>query len=1670
MKRTAWGGLLAALALAVCLSLLPTTARADETHSHAVCGSVDGTNCPDADNHVGHGDNVVFQEMYYVAATGEAEAKLVYGEDSCTKSSGFGYKIGSGKYYLSDNITLDALIYIDAVEDVTICLNGHSITVNADESAIAIAGRGKLTLCDCQDGGTITHGTKDNGSQCTGCGVLVNYGGTFTMYGGSITGNQAEKLGAGVEVDSGGSFAMYGGKVTKNTVSGSDGKGAGIYAYNGATIGGNAEISENKAPNGQGAGIYCSNGDLRIQGHAVIRGNSAGGNGGGVYKEHAGTEMTVSESAKITDNTAANGGGVYVTGWNSTLVLQGSSAETTGGSVEITGNTATADSTNVTDSVGGVYMEDSTLKVSGYVRVTDNKNGNGNPSNAFSSRYQISVVGELTADAHIGVTVYENVLNSVMSGTPKPVAEATAAGWIREGSFTHDGGTGNGLYGIRVNDEGTQAELRHDHVWEITTSEVGHMFSEKCSSCDELGGSVTLTEPAPNVGEKMVYDGSTVWRPTVTTTGTLHTSVTYSGTYRCVWMDGDRETALDWNDDAAWRNAGHYTVIMEGGGKTDKIQYPVDRRDPAADDFVFTPPALETLEYDGQNKSAAVRWRDGVDGGAIESVYYQKQDDTYVADSNGPVDAGAYRVKISTGFSRNITPLSFFGDTAWTFTIRPAEYDYEMPATANLVEGSEVKMLPKGTGIGVNGKAVEGTLEWYTYDVQSNLVEVKQGNLDEVSYVGNSFTLYWKFTATDPNYTTAPQNGEVAFTVVKPPKQDLRITTSVSSKDHVAELKKEYGYPEFFLDVQNSPDGGDITYFEFDNEVAKVEKTSGGGLMVTINGAGTTEIKVTAAAVRGKYEATTATCTLKVLPREVIFGAQVKDKIYDGTTDAEVEFTLDRVLPGDEVYVIAADTKFTTPDVGKNRMVQISNVTLGGANARGYVVSKASPEWKTAEIIAKEIRLADVERVDKVYDGSADYTVRGEVFEGLVGGDTLTRGVDYDISGYFPDADADETNQTVNVSVVYKNNENTKNYVLSPDGGKYTFPGWARILKQPHANAAASLDAYYGGSGAADLSGLLVERGTAAVYAIEDDTAILTAYSLGADTVLHAAVVNDRAKIGASATVRVLVTSVNYADYFIDVTVTVSDKENVTISGLTYADKTYDRQAIAPAGTLTVSGDKVPTGELEVRYTGTGGTVYDSTTAPTAAGSYQVTYRVPEGNADYTGSVTYAFAIRKKVVTVKPKKVTITAGEALPAFELEYDGLVGGDTLTAVPAPQFTVYAIDSDTEVLTPTAGSYRICWTNAGAFSGAENYEVFPISVGALTVTSAPAPTPGGSSGGSTAAKTETTTNPDGSTTKTETKPDGTVIETTTGKDGSTTRTETKPDGSSVTEAKTANGSTGTVKTDKNGKIEAEARISGKAVEDAKKSGEAVKVPTEVKAGENSDSAPTVKVELPKDAGKTRIEIPVEDVNSGTVAVIVREDGTEEIVKGSKPTEDGIELAIDGSAAIRIIDNSKDFIDTRNHWSRNEVNFVASREIFNGVGNDLFGVGQPMTRGMVNTVLARLVGVDTTPKNGQKWYEVGTAWAKANGISDGTNPEASVTREQLATLLYRFSGAPEVKGSLQFNDAHEVSDYAENALIWATQNGIVNGVGNDHIAPRADAQRAQVAAMIARYLKNMG
>lgn len=317
----------------------------------------------------------------------------------------------------------------------------------------------------------------------------------------------------------------------------------------------------------------------------------------------------------------------------------------------------------------------------------------------------------------------------------------------------------------------------------------------------------------------------------------------------------------------------------------------------------------------------------------------------------------------------------------------------------------------------------------------------------------------------------------------------------------------------------------------------------------------------------------------------------------------------------------------------------------------------------------------------------------------------------------------------------------------------------------------------------------------------------------------------------------------------------------------------------------------------------------------------RATYRwtfTPDDTMYYlTASNTINFLVDKATPTGAPAYAAITTG---------------GKTLADAPLtpnaswPSGTVQWVDKDGKPLpasTQVQANTKYTWSFTPA--DAANYNGATGSVTLYAVSSGGSSSSGGGGGsdrdnsGSTG-KTETTTRPDGTTVKTETRADGTKIQTVTKKDGSVSKTETRKDGSSVTENKAANGSTGTVKTDKNGQTTAETALSSKAIEDAKKSGEPVKAPVEVKATRNSDTAPTVKVELPKNSGDTKVEIPVSNVKPGTVAVLVHADGTEEIVKNSLPTEDGIQLTINGGATVKIVDNSKGFIDTQDHWAEHQ------------------------------------------------------------------------------------------------------------------------------------------------------
>lgn len=381
--------------------------------------------------------------------------------------------------------------------------------------------------------------------------------------------------------------------------------------------------------------------------------------------------------------------------------------------------------------------------------------------------------------------------------------------------------------------------------------------------------------------------------------------------------------------------------------------------------------------------------------------------------------------------------------------------------------------------------------------------------------------------------------------------------------------------------------------------------------------------------------------------------------------------------------------------------------------------------------------------------------------------------------------------------------------------------------------------------------------------------------------------------------------------------------------------------------------DNVNNKDVEGMFTWADGTVKPS------AGSYEAAWKFTptDGDTYIEASGTVTITVNKAKPTGDPIYTRITAANKT---------LKDANLKPNTSWPSGTVQWVDKDGKPLpasTQVQANTEYTWSFTPADTA--NYNGATGSVTLYAVSSGG----GGGGGSSSASKTSTTTNADGSVTKTETKSDGTVVETTTGKDGSTTKTETKKDGSSVTESKAADGSTGTVKTDKNGQTTAETTLSSKAIEDAKKSGEAVKAPVEVEASRDSSTAPTVKVELPKGTGETKVEIPVSNVKPGTVAVLVHPDGTEEIVKNSLPTEDGIQLTVNGGATIKIVDNSKDFADTRNHWAKDAIDFVSARGLVNGMNDSIYAPNASTTRAQLWTILARQNNADLN--GGNTWYE---------------------------------------------------------------------------------------------------
>ncbi len=336
-------------------------------------------------------------------------------------------------------------------------------------------------------------------------------------------------------------------------------------------------------------------------------------------------------------------------------------------------------------------------------------------------------------------------------------------------------------------------------------------------------------------------------------------------------------------------------------------------------------------------------------------------------------------------------------------------------------------------------------------------------------------------------------------------------------------------------------------------------------------------------------------------------------------------------------------------------------------------------------------------------------------------------------------------------------------------------------------------------------------------------------------------------------------------------------------------------------------------------------------------------------------------------------------------------------------------------------------------------------------------------------------------------ETKADGTKTTMTTST-AVTTDATTGEQTTAVTTEKTVeqkDGSQGSTVKDTDGNtVSAEAKVSEQAVANAASNDESITLPVEVKATNDIADAAPVEITLPENAKSVTVEVPVENLTSGTVAVIVKTDGTEEIVRTSTTSDNGVMVTLDGSATIKIVDNTKTFIDiTGDEWHADDVAWAASRELMNGVGGGKFDPNGDTTQGMMEQILYNIDGNElVAPAEGEKWWTVADNWATGEsvtaGLSDAHDPSAPATREQDVLMMYNYAKSKGYNTTARddlsrFSDADSVSSEARDAMSWAVAVGIIAGVKNANGSVTLNAQgvatRAQISAITQRFCEKV-
>ena len=236
------------------------------------------------------------------------------------------------------------------------------------------------------------------------------------------------------------------------------------------------------------------------------------------------------------------------------------------------------------------------------------------------------------------------------------------------------------------------------------------------------------------------------------------------------------------------------------------------------------------------------------------------------------------------------------------------------------------------------------------------------------------------------------------------------------------------------------------------------------------------------------------------------------------------------------------------------------------------------------------------------------------------------------------------------------------------------------------------------------------------------------------------------------------------------------------------------------------------------------------------------------------------------------------------------------------------------------------------------------------------------------------------------------------------------------------------------------------------------------------------TVTVKPKPDEGYEVDKVTVTDKNGKPVSVAEKPDGTYTFTQP------------DGKVKIEMtyqpIDRpwSNPFADvSEGSWYYEAVRFVQEQGLMNGYSDGRFGANDTLARAQLAQILFNKEGrpgadylLNFSDVAGEAWYAEAVRWAASQGIVGGYGngtfgPNNPITREQLAVMLWRYSGSPAATSKeLHFNDEAEISGFALEALRWAVENGILNGYGDGRLGPQGQATRAQVAQMLKNFIEN--